>query len=124
MIEKNNSKVKVLFLPAIVLVTSYHYSVRLTWGIIIGYFLCKLYCQVFLENGLVGHVILDYGKWKIHLHHWIMGIIVLALVWTVDYFYLPAFFTGFICGIILQGIYDYSNWHKVIIGSEDYQKNK
>ena len=123
MIEKNNSKVKVLFLPAVVLATSFQYSHRFTWGIIIGYILCKVYCAVFLENGLVDHVILDYGKWKFHLHHWIMGIIVLALIGMLDYFYLPALFTGFICGIILQGIYDYSNWHKIIIKKEDHQNS-
>lgn len=123
MIEKNNSRVKVLFLPAVVLATSFHYSLRLMWGIIIGYFLCRLYCQVFVENGLVDHVMIDLGKWKIHLHHWMMGIIVLAVVGIVDYFYLPALFLGFICGIILQGIYDYSNWHKVIIKKEELPKN-
>lgn len=117
-IEKNNSKVKVIFLPAAVLVTSLQYSGRFTLGIAIGYILCRLYCETFLENGLVDHIILDYGKWKIHLHHWIMGVIVLGIVWMVDYFYLPVLFTGFMCGIILQGIYDYSNWHKVIIKDE------
>ena len=121
MIEKNNSKAKILLLPAAVLATSLHYSFRFTVGVIVGYVLCKIYCNLFLENGIVDHVVLDYGKWKIHLHHWIMGLIILALVWTIDFFYLPALFAGVICGIILQGIYDYSNWHKVIIRNEDYQ---
>ena len=60
-------------------------------------------------------VFLDFGKWKIHVHHWAVGLVLLAIVWVIDHYYLPTFFAGAICGIIIQDIYDYNDWHKVIV---------
>lgn len=108
------TKVKIV-LPAIVLATSLYYSFSFTGGIVIGYILCKLFCHLFVHNGKIDSIFLDYGKWRVHLHHWIMGIVLLASVWVIDRFYLPTFFAGFICGIIIQDIYDYTDWHKVIV---------
>lgn len=113
---------KKIFLPAVVLATSLNYSVRFTLGIVIGYVLCKIFCHLFVNNGRIGSIFLDYGTWKLHLHHWIIGLAVLALVWVVDFFYLPTFFAGVIMGMVVQDIYDYNDWHKVIVRNEDYQK--
>ena len=44
-----------------------------------------------------------------------MGVAILGIVWAIDRFYLPTFFAGAICGIIIQDIYDYNDWHKVIM---------
>ena len=107
-----------MFLPAMVLIPSFYYSFTFTSGIVIGYVLCKMFCHVFVHNGKIDSIFLDLGKWKLHLHHWIMGIMILALVWVVDYFYLPAFFAGAVCGMIIQDIYDYNDWHKVIVKKE------
>ncbi len=130
MAENNNSvpmakqtKAKI-FLPAIVLVTSLYYSFSFTMGIVVGYVLCKAFCMLFVHNGKIESVFLDYGKWRVHLHHWIIGIIALAIVWVIDRFYLPTFFAGAICGMIIQDIYDYNDWHKVIVKNEDYEIKK
>ena len=111
-----------MVLPAIVLATSFYYSLSFTIGIVIGYILCKIFCNVFWKSGKIDSISLDYGKWKIHLHHWIMGIMVLAIVWIIDYFYLPTFLAGVICGGIIQDIYDYNDWHQVIVKNPDYQE--
>ena len=103
--ESNTSKVKMV-LPAIVLATSFKYSILFTTGIVIGYVLSRVFCHVFLKNGKVESIFLDYGNWKIHLHHWIMGFMVLAVVWVLDFFYLPTFFTGVVIGVIIQDIYE------------------
>ena len=123
MAETNNStnNSKKIVLPAIVLVTSLYYSFSFTTGIVIGYIICKVFCNVFVKNGKIDSIFIDYGKWKIHLHHWIIGIMVLAIVWIIDYFYLPAFFAGVICGIIIQDIYDYNDWYKIILKKEDHR---
>jgi len=112
------SKVKTL-LPAVVLVTSLYYSMSFTAGIVIGYILCRLFCHFFLHNGKIERVFVDFGKWKLHLHHWIGGVVVLAIVWVIDFFYMPTFLTGFVCGIIIQDIYDYNDWYKVIVKNEE-----
>ncbi len=113
-VRVKQTKVK-MFLPAVVLATSFYYSFSFTGGIVIGYVLCKIFSHFFVHNGKVDMVFLNFGKWQIHLHHWIVGIILLVVVWTVDHYYLPTLFAGFICGIIIQDIYDYNDWHKVIV---------
>ena len=121
MAEVKNLKVK-KFLPAIVLIPSFYYSFSFTMGIVIGYLLCRIFCSLFLNNGKIESIFIDYGKWKLHVHHWIIGVVILAIAWVVDYFYLPTFFAGAICGVIIQDIYDYNDWHQVIIKNEDYKK--
>ena len=117
-----NRQAKKIFLPAVVLSTSLQYSVLFTFGIITGYVICKIFCNVFVKGGKVDSIFIDYGKWKVHLHHWIMGIIVLAIVWVIDYFYLPTFFAGVVFGIILQDIYDYNDWYKVVSRNDSQKK--
>ena len=118
MAEINNSKK--IFLPAIVLATSIQYSILFTGGIVLGYLASKLFCKILgIDEHNGDKVFLDIGKWKIHLHHWIMGIIILSIVWVIDYFYLPTFFAGVVCGIIIQDIYDYNDWYKVVLKKSD-----
>src|SRR5438128_2319908 len=118
----NGSSSKRILLPAIVLATSLYYSFSFTTGIVIGYILCKAFCKLFVHSGTIESIFIDYGQWKVHLHHWIIGLIVLAIVWVIDYFYLPTFFAGAICGIILQDIYDYNDWYKVISKNDPQEK--
>ena len=110
------------FLPAIVLGTSFYYSITFTTGVILGYILCRLFCHLFVHKGKVDSIFFDIGKWKVHLHHWIMGLGVLGLVWVIDYFYLPTFFAGVVVGVIIQDIYDYNDWHQVIMRNPEYKK--
>ena len=112
--NKKTSAKKVL--PAIVLAASfYYYSLLFTIGIIVGYVVCKIFYKKFVENGKVDLVFVDFGKWKFHFHHWIMGVLFLALVWIIDWFYLPSFFAGVIFGVIAHDIYDFNDWYKVIL---------
>lgn len=119
MAEYKKSKVK-KFLPAIVLVTAAYYSFLFTVGIMMGYVLCKMFCHLFVHNGKIDSVFLDLGKWKLHLHHWIMGFMVLGIVWVIDYLYLPTFFAGAVVGVILQDIYDYNDWHQIVIKNDEH----
>jgi len=112
-------KAKIVLLPAIVLFTSMQYSMLFTGGIIAGYVLCKLFCHLFVHKNKIGTIFVDYGKWQLHLHHWIMASMFLALIWVIDYLYLPTFFAGAVCGVILQDIYDYNDWHKVIVRKQE-----
>jgi Na+/glutamate symporter len=110
------------FLPAMVLIPSFYYSFYFTSGIIIGYVISKFFYNYFVEKGKVDCMFLDWGKWQIHLHHWIMGVAVLAFAWVLDYFYLPAFFAGFVIGIIIHDIYDFNDWYKIILKKETIKK--
>ena len=115
--DNSNSKVR-KYLPAAVLVVSFYYSFLLALGLAIGYIGSKVFSKFFLEQGKVDCMYIDCGKWKIHLHHWILGILVLLVVWIIDYFYLPRFFIGVVSGIIAHHIYDFNDWHKVLLKNE------
>jgi hypothetical protein len=112
------------FLPAILLVPSFYYSFSFTGGILIGYLATKIFCNLFVHNGKIDSIFIDAGKWRVHLHHWIMGLMLLAIVWVIDFYYLPTLFAGFMCGIIIQDIYDYNDWHKVIVKNEEHLDTK
>lgn len=116
-ISKRSDIKKVL--PAIVLVTTFYYSFLLTIGLLLGYIGGKLYHRLFVETGRVDRVFIDCGKWKIHLHHWITGAIVLIAVLILDWFYLPKFFVVVVGGIIAHDIYDFNDWHKVIFKNDN-----
>ncbi len=112
-----------MLVPAAVLATSFYYSMTFAGGILVGYLLCKAFCHVFWETGKVESIFLNIGKnWQLHLHHWIMGLAVLGIVWLIDFLYLPAFFAGVVCGVILQDIYDYNDWHRIIVKNEEREK--
>lgn len=88
-------------------------------GIVLGYLISHIFCKLFVNNGKVGSIFIDWGKWTLHLHHWIMGAMVLVGVWLIYQQFLPALLTGAICGLIVQDIYDYNDWHQVLIKNDD-----
>ena len=118
-LAKSDNKTKVRkYLPAIVLVASFYYSFLLALGLALGYIGSKIFSKYLIENGKVDCIYIDCGKWKIHLHHWILGAMLLLLVWVIDYFYLPRFFVGVVCGVIAHDIYDFNDWHKILVRNE------
>jgi len=116
--DNKNSKVR-KYLPAVVLVVGLYYSFLWSLGLAIGYIGSKLWFKYFIEKGKVEFVYINCGKWKLHLHHWILGLLVLLIAWIIDYFYLPRFFVGVVCGIIAHDIYDFNDWHKVLVRNEE-----
>jgi hypothetical protein len=112
--DNKNTKVK-KYLPAFVLAASFYYSFLLCLGLLLGYLGSKIYSKLFIETCKVDCIFIDCGKWKIHLHHWILGSLVLLAVWFLDYFYMPRFFMGVVLGVIAHDIYDFNDWHKVLI---------
>ena len=115
--DNKNSKVR-KYLPAVVLTAGIYYSFLWTLGLGIGYLGSKLFLKYLVESGKVDCTYIDCGKWKFHVHHWIMGVLFLLIVGIIDYFYLPRFFVGIVCGIIIQDIYDFNDWHKILVKNE------
>jgi len=119
-LAKNSSNSKVRrYLPAFVLVASFYYSALLALGLVIGYIGTKIFSKYLIENGKIDCIYIDCGKYKIHLHHWILGTMLLLLVWFIDYFYLPRFFVGVVAGVIAHDIYDFNDWHKILVKNEE-----
>lgn len=107
------------YLPAMILAVSCYYSFLLSFGMVLGYLASKAYAWYFLEKGTVSMIHIEYGNWKIHLHHWILGGIALFLIWFTAIFHLSHFSIGFILGVMAHDIYDYNDWHKVLIRKEN-----
>lgn len=115
--DNKNNKVR-KYLPAVVLAATAYYSFLFSIGLLIGYLGTKIFSAHLLEKGKVDPIYIDCGKYKIHFHHWIMGALFLIGVWFLDKYYLPTFFVGVVSGIIAHDIYDYNDWHKVLVKNE------
>jgi len=118
----NNGSKVVKFLPAAGILAASFYYPLICLGIIIGYFASKLFSKYVLEQGKVDCIFIDCGKWKLHMHHWILGAIILLFVWFVDRIYLPTFIVGLIFGVMAHDIYDFNDWHKVLVKNEEVAK--
>jgi len=116
--DNKNSKVR-RYLPAFVFLASSYYSFLLALGLAVGYIGSKIFTKVFLESGKIDSVFINCGKYKIHLHHWITGGLLLAFVMLVDFFYLPRFFIGVVCGIMAHDVYDFNDWTKVFVKNDE-----
>ena len=56
------------------------------------------------------------GRYKLHLHHWLISSGVIAFSLTKGIPFIPAeVFWGFLSGLALQGIYCYNDWYKILI---------
>lgn len=119
--DNKNSTVR-RYLPAMVFLASSYYSFFLALGLAVGYIGSKIFFKFFVDQGKVDCIYIDCGKWKIHMHHWILGALFLVILWTISYFYLPSFFLGAILGIIAHDIYDFNDWHKVFVKNEEVAK--
>lgn len=68
------------------------------------------------ERGRVRSLFIPLGKYKIHLHHWLLSSLVIGIT-TVKgiYFLSPDLFYGFFSGVVFHGIYYYHDWYKILI---------
>ena len=79
------------------------------FGALCGYYSAKFFSPRFPS------LIFNFGKIKLHLHHWLYSLLILIFSLKYDFLPFPPFSYGFLGGMIFQGIYCYDNWHMVII---------
>ncbi len=102
--------------------------VLLSTGIILGYLSFIAWFVGFLlvkylgsktvgEPSKVRSYFIPLGKYKIHLHHWLLssGVIIAFVVFKGTYVLPSDLFYGFFGAIVFHGIYCYSDWYKVLI---------
>jgi hypothetical protein len=84
-------------------------SLKIFLGGVTGYYVAK-----FLANRVTS-IVFTIGKYKIHLHHWLVGITTIALVILYDLTpFMNHMFFGFLGGAVLQGIVSYPDWSKIV----------
>lgn len=104
------------FVSAAALAAFTYTSVIFTSGMLLGYWLTKKFCKKYIESGFLQCLYIDIKGWKVHLHHWILGVFVVLLLLSLGWeSQIPKFFWGVLAGIIAQDIYDFDDWHKVVI---------
>ena len=56
-----------------------------------------------------------FKTYKVHLHHWFIGLSVLVLTLMLHFFVgTPHVFYGFLSGIIVQGVVYYADWPRIV----------
>ncbi len=102
--------------------------VLLSTGIILGYlsfiawsagFLLARYLgsKTISEPSKIRSYFIPLGKYKIHLHHWLLSscVIIGFVVFKGTYVVPSNLVYGFFGAIVFHGIYSYSDWYKVLI---------
>ena len=71
------------------------------------------------EDGIQGRVrsiIIPLGKFRLHLHHWLVFSLMMfiGLIKSIFIYIPPEIFYGLLSGLAWQGVYSYGDWHRVI----------
>jgi hypothetical protein len=88
----------------------------IAWSV--GFLLVKyLGSKTVGEPSKVRSYFIPLGKYKIHLHHWLLssGVIIAFVVFKGAYVLPSNLVYGFFGAIVFHGIYSYSDWYKVLI---------
>lgn len=109
-------KFKKFVFPGATLIFSLWFSAIFTLGILIGYIGTYFSHKKITNSGKNNSVILNFGKWKLHFHHWLMGLTAILTCWAIGVLEtLPKIIVGMAGGIVFHGLYLYDNWHKIIL---------
>lgn len=92
-------------------------SFQIFLGILLGYFFGKIVSgKKTGEPGKIRSIILEMGRYRLHLHHWLLSVGILILNFLGGIFLpFPKFSLSFFGGLAIQGILCYSDWHKIVI---------
>lgn len=92
-------------------------SLEIYFGLLAGYLISKFFGgEQAGHPGNVKSIVLNLGKYKFHLHHWVYGAGILASVALFNFSLpFPQFSYGFLGGLVVHGITSYPDWHKILI---------
>jgi len=90
------------------------YLFYLCWAI--GFAMSK-YCGGGKDGrpGRVRSIIIPCRRYELHIHHWFLSFLLGATSGAAGFFLVaPELFYGFLSGFVFQGIYCYTDWHRII----------
>lgn len=88
-------------------VSLYFSAISLAIGIVMGYLATRWFIKKYYDTGKYGSVFLNIAGNKIHLHHWIMGAVVLLIIPVIgSYGGCPKIVLGIIGGVIAEDFND------------------
>lgn len=99
-----------------------HTKIGFLTGSSVGYFIGNFLAGSQVgQPGIINSIILNLGGWQLHLHHWLisLGILIFLCSFLRRKYLIPSFFlaisSGFLIGLIFQGVFHYDDWHKILI---------
>jgi len=103
------TKFKKVTMPIFAGFVSIQTSVFFCFGMITGYFIAKNL------SGKISSIQIPIGRYKIHVHHWMLALLgLITVAFTDTYRFFPPFALGFGGGFLFQGIYCYTDWHRIL----------
>lgn len=96
---------------------------ELIFSLVFGYVTAKVFAgPKDYVKGVLNSWIMQYHNFKIHVHHWISALFLMAIYVGFKLILLHVSFNAFdisiiyfLIGIIIQGIVDYKDWKEVIV---------
>ncbi|MEK9134847.1 MAG: hypothetical protein AAB451_00875 [Patescibacteria group bacterium] len=72
------------------------------------------------EQGRFQFNTFNFGDWQLHLHHWLISLAILIFMFSylAKKYKIPGVLlflgSGFLTGLIIQGIFSYPDWYKIL----------
>lgn len=109
-----DSKRVICMLPVLIAGVFLGYSYFACW--LLGYLVTKLGAgRAAGKKGRVRSIYIPVGSYRIHLHHWLIAVLMMPVAFTATIpFVPPVVICGFLSGIAFQGIYNYGDWYRII----------
>lgn len=68
------------------------------------------------ERGKIRSIVIPLKRRRLHIHHWFCAVCLLIYSFTTGIYLLAPIITyGFLGGFVFQGIYSYSDWHRIVV---------
>jgi len=104
-------KFLILFLVAVI----YFWGLWASLGLTLGYFLTKYFSgPIEREKGRFPSLRLSIGRYKLHLHHWMVAISFIVTLCIGGILSPNNFLFWMGGGMALQGILCYNDWYKIV----------
>ena len=110
------TRIKRYIFPVAALLVSWYISFLFVLGVVIGYVSTHFCHKKITSRNRLRAVYLNLGGWRVHFHHWLMGVTGLVFLWMLNVLhFFPAICWGLAGGLIFHDIYSDKDWYKVLI---------
>lgn len=91
-------------------------SFELGFALLAGYFAAHFFAgKKTSEPGRFPSLVFEVQDYRIHLHHWLVFLVVLVGATLFNFFlFTPFLFYGFFGGAIFQGLWHYEDWPRIV----------
>jgi hypothetical protein len=100
--------------PGAAAIASAYFSIIAAVGIILGYVATRWFMRKYYDTGRLKSIVFYFGNWRIHLHHWVVGTLVLVAIPIIgSYHECPKILLGLVGGVIAE---DFEDAYRPVVG--------